>query len=154
MLCVSCLYVLYICQISRQSVQKWLSYRPKVSKMSKGKISKLVFLTKVHIQHRKMKIAPLNSPTKSATIGSFFVAKITTLKFSPFSPRSLVLMSWTLSWPWPHIWPFLRNFKHSSEPSRYELSIAACRVFLRPFVSKLAGGVIFTLQRCGLGWRP
>ena len=49
-------------------------------------------------------------------------------------------MFWPLSWPWPHIWPFAKNFKHSPESSRYELSIAAFPVFLRPFVLELWGG--------------
>ena len=35
----------------------------------------------------------------------------------------------------------LKN-KDLSEPSRYEFSIAAFRVFIRPFVFELAGGII------------
>ena len=93
------------------------------------------------MQHRKMKIALLNSPSNFASTA--FVAKITALKLSPFSPGSLIFMSWNLSWPWTHIWPFLKKVKRSSEPSCYELLIAAFRVFLPPFVFELAVGNIY-----------
>ena len=75
-------------------------------------------------------------PVKFRIETVLFVAKITALKFSPFSPRSLRFMSWTLSWPWPHIWPIFKKDKHSSKPSDYKLLIAAgafC-VFLQPFI--------------------
>ena len=139
------MYWLYICQIASQSVRKWLLYHPKALKMSICKIFKFVFFfwQKYVIQKDENTI---ELPVKLCIKTMLFVAKITTLRFSPFfngiSQIHVLKFKLTLT---SHL-TYFKKVKHSSEPSRYKLSIAAFRVFLRPFVflASRGRGVIFT----------
>ena len=62
-MCVMHVWTIYVPNF-KSIGSKWLSYRPKISKMSIGKIFNFGF---DRMQHRKMKIAPLNSPSNFAS---------------------------------------------------------------------------------------
>ena len=93
------------------------------------------FLPK-YTTHGKMKLAPLNSSSKFASTESFFVKNNNFEIFTSVN-RDLSIIDLGLTFN------LLKNVKRSPEPSRYELSIAAFRVYLRPLVSELAGGNIY-----------
>ena len=78
-------------QILSQSVQKCLSC-PKASKMSTVKILNFVFGRKYAIQRDENSTIEL-SVKFCIERKLFFMAKITTLKFSPFSQGYLTIMS-------------------------------------------------------------
>ena len=87
------------------------------------------FLTKNVIQKDENNTIEL--PIKFCTKTIIFVAKITALKFSPFFTgiTQIHVLNFKLTLT-SHLTDFEKN---SSEPSRYELLIAAFRVFLRLF---------------------
>ena len=88
--------------------------------MSRCKIFKFVFWQKYTTQ--KDENSSIELPVKVCIETMLFATKIISFEiFTFFSPGSLRLMSWTLSWPWPHICPIFKKVKHSSEPSRYDL---------------------------------
>ena len=92
-------WTLCICQISSQSADKWLWYRPKASKMPISKIFKLLLWPKYATQ--KDKNGTIRFAVNFCIEISFFFQRITTLKFSPLFTRiSQIFMSWPLTWPW------------------------------------------------------
>ena len=149
----ACMSGLYIFQRSSQSVQKWLSYRPKSPKIS---ISKIYFFNQSmhNIKIKKHHWAPREIVHQQKA----FNGKNSSFEILPFSPVFLIIIFWPLSWPWPHIWPFEKNFKHSPEPPRYELSID-CRF---PRISTALGFLVDggrdniypPPQRRAFDWRP
>ena len=58
-----------------------------------------------------------------------FVAKLCSQK-----PKLMKRVFWPLSWPWHDLWPIFEKNRYALGSSCWQLSIAACPVYLRRFV--------------------